>query len=126
MSLTSLQKVGIITNVATNLANTAVNVHHGFGHQPAGGGNVGGGSVVHHHHERQLTPEEIKMLQEQHQENLERQKLERSIAMNEYADRMIEKSQFLRPDDKPSNVPYFIIGGCFVLGVFFLMIKPKK
>lgn len=114
-------------NTGLDALNTGMNIHRTFG---GGGGNGGGGTshtINHnHHHERQITPEEIQMKREAHDKDMEVRDLTQAIALNEYAHNVRIRNKVLNDQKKPSDVPYWIIGGCFVLGVFLVMIKPKK
>ena len=115
----------IIDN-GTSIINAGVNAYSAFNSSNNAGNNASssqaGTTIVN---QRQLTPEEIKILQEQHEENLKQMSFNRAMQMQDAADKrkIIEKSL-----EKPKNddTLLYILGGLFFFGMFFTAMKKNK
>ncbi|GIZ16212.1 hypothetical protein [Capnocytophaga catalasegens] len=115
-----------IVDVGTTLINTGANVYGTIkSSQNSGGGTLQTSENVTIINQRQLTPEEIKILQEQHEENLKQLAFDRAMQMQNAADkrRLLDK-QYEKPQN--DNTIVYMLGGLLFFGIFFTAIKNNK
>lgn len=110
-------------NMGINALNTGANMYAALSPKPT---QTAFGETVHTTivNERQLTPEEIDIIKQQHQEWLKNQQLERAMKMQQNADmRRVLQKEYKTPES--DNTPIFIVGGLLLVGMIFMVIKKK-
>ncbi|MFJ1431343.1 hypothetical protein ACILE2_11175 [Capnocytophaga canimorsus] len=121
--LSKYRKYGLgWVSTALDFVNTGANVYSSI---KSGENNSSGSQTVNHTTvvERQLTPEEIKIKQEQHAEWLKQQQYNRAMKMQEAADmRRVITGNFGAKPEKDNTVLY-ITGGVIALGLIVLLVK---
>ncbi|ATA94651.1 hypothetical protein ACI760_01360 [Capnocytophaga canimorsus] len=121
--LSKYRKYGLgWVSTALDVVNTGANVYSSI---KSGENNSSGGQTVNHTTvvERQLTPEEIKIKQEQHAEWLKQQQYNRAMKMQEAANmRRVITGNFGAKPEKDNTILY-ITGGVIALGLIVLLVK---
>ncbi|WP_392420126.1 hypothetical protein ACF3OE_00515 [Capnocytophaga canis] len=116
---------------AVNWINTGANVANA-GASIIGAIRGGGGSSVnmnenhHHYHERQLTPEEIKILQDRYALEEESIRMMMAMQMNQNAtsQRLLLKKN--SPVPESNDKVLYIVGGLLFVGFLFVGLKKIK
>lgn len=121
--LSKYRKYGLgWVSTALDVVNTGANVYSSI---KGSNNSSGGGQAVNHTTvvERQLTPEEIKIKQEQHAEWLKQQQYNRAIKIQKTADmRRVITGNFGAKPEKDNTILY-ITGGVIALGLIVLLVK---
>ncbi|CEN34916.1 hypothetical protein [Capnocytophaga cynodegmi] len=121
--LSKYRKYGLgWVSTALDVVNTGANVYSSI---KGSNNSSGGGQTVNHTTvvERQLTPEEIKIKQEQHAEWLKQQQYNRAIKIQKTADmRRVITGNFGAKPEKDNTILY-ITGGVIALGLIVLLVK---
>lgn len=121
--LSKYRKYGLgWVSTALDVVNTGANVYSSI---KGSNNSSGGGQTVNHTTvvERQLTPEEIKIKQEQHAEWLKQQQYNQALKMQEAADmRRVITGNFGAKPEKDNTILY-ITGGVIALGLIVLLVK---
>lgn len=129
--MTTLQRMALGSgalnwiNTGANLLNAGANAYSSLKNNNTG--SNAGGETVHNTTivERQLTPEEIKILQERHAQDVQNQELNRALKFQENADkRRLLEGAYQTP--KEDNTMLYMVGGILLLGVVFVAVKSKK